>query len=107
LIVLFGGFLVEEQSQQFRVRTPRPGEVLGLIIGRAGGSRFTVLCSDKKERMCRVPGKIKHDIWVKEGDYVIIEPWPIESDKKGDIIWRYTRIQADWLKRHGFLKDLE
>jgi translation initiation factor 1A len=101
--------LVEEQQgqQTFRVRTPKDKEVLGQIIGRAGGSRFMVLCSDKKERLCRVPGKIKHDIWVKEGDYVIVEPWAIESDKKGDIIWRYTKIQADWLRRHGFLKGLE
>lgn len=97
----------EQEEQSFRVRTPKGKEVLGLITGRVGGSRFIVLCSDKKERMCRVPGKIKHDIWVKEGDYVIVEPWAIEGDKKGDIIWRYTKIQAEWLRKHGFLKDLE
>ena len=99
--------MADEQPTTFRVRTPRPGEILGLVIGRAGGSRFMILCSDKKERMCRIPGKIKHRIWVKEGDYVIIEPWTIESDKKGDIIWRYTKIQAAWLRRNGFLRDLQ
>lgn len=88
------------------MRTPRKDEIVGLVVGRMGGSRFAVNCSDKKERLCRVPGKIKHQIWVKEGDVVIIKPWEIEGDKKGDIIWRYTRIQADALRRQGYLKDL-
>ena len=98
--------MVEEAAPITRVRTPRTGEILGVVIGRTGGSRFMAICNDKKERMCRVPGKIKHQIWVREGDYVIIKPWSIEGDKKADIIWRYTRIQADWLRRNGFLRDL-
>jgi translation initiation factor 1A len=97
--------LVEEE-QQTRVRVPRKDEIIGIVIGRVGGSRFNVLCSDKKERMCRVPGKIKHQIWVKDNDVVIIMPWSIEGDKKADIIWRYTRVQSDWLRRNGHLKDL-
>ena len=98
--------MVEEAAPVARVRTPRPGEILGVVTNRSGGSRFMVICNDKKERMCRIPGKIKHQIWVREGDYVIIQPWQIEGDKKADIIWRYTKIQADWLRRNGFLKDL-
>ncbi|MEM2974158.1 MAG: translation initiation factor eIF-1A [Candidatus Micrarchaeia archaeon] len=97
-----------EQSQEgyFRLRTPKAGEIIGVITGRMGGTRFVVYCADKKERLCRVPGKIKHQVWVKEGDIVIVEPWPVESDKKGDIIWRYTRIQMHQLKKQGLLKDL-
>ena len=95
-----------EGGEEFRIRVPRKGEILGIIVGRMGGSRFVVMCSDKKERLCRIPGKIKHQIWVKDKDIVIVEPWSIEGDKKGDIIWRYTGIQANWLKRKGYLKDL-
>jgi len=95
-----------EEEQQTRVRVPRKDEIIGIVTGRVGGSRFHVLCSDKKERMCRVPGKIKHQIWVKDNDIVIIMPWSIEGDKKADIIWRYTRVQSDWLRRNGYLKDL-
>jgi translation initiation factor 1A len=88
-----------------RVRTPKKDEIIGIVIGRVGGSRFIVNCNDGKERMCRIPGRIRHQVWVKENDYVIIQPWSIEGDKKGDIIWRYTRVQAEWLKRQGYLKD--
>lgn len=94
-------------GQEFtRARTPRKGELLGVVTGRSGGARFVVLCEDKKERMCRVPGKIKHTVWVKEGDVVIIEPWSIEGEKRGDIVWRYTRTNLDWLRRQGYLKNL-
>ena len=94
------------QEGYFRLRVPRDKEIMGITTGRMGGGRFTVYCADKKDRMCRVPGKIKHQVWVKEGDIVIIEPWSVEGDKKGDIVWRYTRTQVYNLKRQGLLKDL-
>ena len=90
----------------FRLRLPRDKEILGVVTGRLGGSRFAVYCADKRERMCRVPGKIKHEVWVREGDIVIIKPWSVEGDKKGDIVWRYTKIQSYHLKKQGKLKDL-
>lgn len=94
-------------GQEFtRSRTPRKGEMFGVVIGRSGGARFIVLCEDKKERMCRVPGKIKHTVWVKENDVVILKPWDIEGDKKADIVWRYTRTGVEGLKRQGYLKNL-
>jgi translation initiation factor 1A len=87
-----------------RVRVPKKGELLGLVIGMMGASRLLVSCADGKERLCRIPGKIKRRVWVKEGDVVIIEPWEIEGDKRADIIWRYTRIQSDWLRANGYYK---
>jgi len=90
----------------FRLRVPRGNEILGVVTGRMGGSRFTVYCNDKKDRLCRVPGKIKHEVWVKEGDIVIIEPWSVEGEKKADIIWRYTKTQSYNLRKQGLLKDL-
>jgi len=96
--------LVEGDEEIGRVRPLREGEVFGVVISMMGGSRVLVDCADGKERLCRIPGKIKRNIWVKEGDYVAIQPWEVEGDKKGDIAWRYTRLQADWLKRKGLLK---
>jgi translation initiation factor 1A len=87
-----------------RMRLPRKGEVLGMVIGMMGASRMLVDCVDGKERLCRIPGKIKRRIWVKDGDVVLIKPWEIESDKKGDLVWRYTRLQADGLRREGYMK---
>ncbi len=87
-----------------RVRLPRKGEVLGVVTQLMGGARMTVQCVDGKERMCRVPGKIKKHIWVIEGDYVLVEPWSIEPNEKADIAYRYTKSQADNLKRMGIIK---
>ena len=92
-------------SEPIRIRMPRENdrEVLGVVIGVMGGSRMRVACKDQKERMCRKPGKLKNTIWVKDGDDVIIKPWEIQSDIKGDIVWRYNPMQARMLKERGMV----
>ena len=96
--------MAEEAEPFARVRLPRKGEVLGVVISMMGASRMLVDCIDGKERMVRIPGKIKRTIWVKSGDVVLVKPWEVEVDKKADLVWRYTRLQADWLRREGHLK---
>jgi len=86
-----------------RIRMPREGEVLGIVIALVGGSRMKVACKDGKERTCRIPGKFKNRVWVRDGDVVIVKPWEIEGDKKGDIIWRYYPLQARILKEKGHI----
>ncbi|MCX6778530.1 MAG: translation initiation factor eIF-1A [Candidatus Micrarchaeota archaeon] len=95
--------MVEEEVMG-RMRIPRSDEIVGTVEAMVGGSRMVVSCSDGKERTCRIPGKIRRRIWVKEGDTVIVKPWCIEGDKKGDIMWRYTKLQAGWLRRKGHIK---
>lgn len=92
------------EQPQVRVRLPRGREVLGLVVGLVGGSRMIVTCKDGKERNCRVPGRLKNQVWVRDGDVVIVEPWVIEGDKRGDIIWRYTPMQAKFLRERGYIK---
>jgi len=92
---------VEEERR--RLRMPREGEVLGIVLGLMGGSRMKVACKDGKERMCRIPGKLRNRVWVREGDVVIVKPWEIEGEKKGDIIWRYWPLQAKILKEEGHI----
>lgn len=93
-----------EEEQPVRVRTPREGEVLGTVDEVLGASRFRVSCQDGRKRICRVSGKFRKRVWVKEGDVVLVQPWDIQPEEKGDIIWRYTRTQAGWLQRRGYLK---
>lgn len=93
-----------QPSEHVRVRLPRGNEVLGIIEEMLGGSRFRVACQDGKLRMCRIPGRSKRRVWIRMGNTVLIKPWDIEPDEKGDIIWSYTRVQADWLRRKGFVK---
>ncbi len=95
--------LEKNSSNEGRFRMPRGSEVFGIVISLMGGSRMRVACKDGKERMCRIPGKMKNTIWVKDGDAVIVKPWDIEGDKKGDVVWRYRPLHAQWLKERGLL----
>jgi translation initiation factor 1A len=91
-------------DQLTRVRFPKDDEILGVVTGLMGGSRMTVICNDGKERMCRIPGKMKKRIWVKEGDAVAVKPWDVEGDKKADIAWRYMPLETAVLRKKGLLK---
>jgi translation initiation factor 1A len=91
------------EEEIVRVRMPRGKEMLGTVIEMLGASRFRVDCSDGKERICRVPGKFKRRVWVKMGNVVLLKPWEVQSDERGDIVWRYTPSQVNWLMRRGFL----
>ena len=91
----------------FRVRLPRAPETMGIVDQRVGGSRMIVRCFDGKTRNCRIPGRLKRSLWVRETDIVIIEPWELGGDEKGDVIFKYRRNQVDWLRKNGHLKALE
>ena len=90
-----------------RVRLPRGREVLGVVQQRFGGSRMKVRCLDGKSRVCRIPGRLKRKLWVRDGDILLIEPWELGGDEKGDVVFKYKPIQADVLRRRGMLKPLE
>jgi translation initiation factor 1A len=88
-----------------RVRPPRGNEVIGIIEQRHGGNKMLIRCLDEKERNCRVPGRLKRALWLRPGDVVIIEPWELDPEKKGDVLFKYRPNQVQWLKRKGFLKE--
>ena len=97
----------EGQPIIVRVRYPRGKEIIGIITQRVGGSRMIVSCMDGKQRNCRVPGRFKRDLWLREGDVILIEPWEFEGDTRADIIFKYTKAEAEKLKRDGLLKTNE
>lgn len=96
------------EEQLIRVRLPRGKEVLGIVQQRLGGSRMRVLCLDGKERICRIPGRLRRELWVRDNDVVIVEPWELGGDAKGDIIHKYrSKVEVEFLKRKGYLKKIE
>lgn len=84
-----------------RLRVPHQGEILGVVEQMMGFDRLRVRCKDGHTRMCRIPGKIRKRLWIRENDVVIVRPWAVQGEEKGDIIYRYTRTQVDWLMRKG------
>jgi translation initiation factor 1A len=78
---------------------PSSNDVLGVAVKMLGAERITV-----KDRLCRVRGKLKRRVWIREGDIVLVSPWDFQSDTRGDIFWRYRKNQSDWLRSHNYLK---
>jgi len=82
---------------------PGGTDVLGVCTKLLGYDRILVKCQDGNERLCRIRGKMKRRVWIRMGDIVLVSPWDFQSDKRGDVIIRYTRGQAETLRRKGLL----
>ena len=98
--------MFDQQGEIIRVRMPKKGEILGIVTSMLGGGRLEARCEDGNKRVCRIPGKMKKKIWVRIGDLILIRPWVVQSNERGDVIWMYTKAQANWLKSKGFAKNL-
>lgn len=96
----------QEQEELRRTPIPRQGQVLGVCEQRVGGSRMKVRCMDGKTRICRIPGRLKRRLWVRENDILLIEPWELGGDEKGDVVFKYRPLQVEHLKRKGLLKEM-
>jgi translation initiation factor 1A len=97
-----------QEPQILRVRIPKGKEVLGIVKQRLGGSRMRVTCLDGRERICRIPGRLRRALWVRESNVVIVEPWELGGDEKGDVVYKYrSKAEVDFLKRKGYLKNIE
>ncbi len=96
----------QEEIEIARVRIPKSGEILGTVEMLLGGDKMRVKCEDGNVRICRIPGKLRKREWIKTGDLVLIQPWKAQSNERGDIVFRYTPTQANWLKRKGYIKTI-
>ncbi len=96
----------DDSGANFRFRTPDrdKGELFGIADQLLGGSRLHVMCEDGKKRLARIPGRMKRRMWIREGDLVILNPWDFQ-DEKADIVWRYTKTQAQHLSRRGHVPE--
>jgi translation initiation factor 1A len=87
-----------------RVRMPRVNEILGIVEEMLGAGRFRVDCKDGKQRVCRVSGKFKKKQWIRPGDLVLVKPWDVQGDEKGDVIWKYKRAETEWMRKKGLIE---
>jgi len=97
----------QEEIEVSRIRLPRQGEVLGIAEMMVGGDKIRTKCDDGNMRLVRIPGRLRKRIWVREGDLILVEPWKVQTNERGDVIFRYTSTQANWLKRKGFMKSID
>ena len=87
---------VLNESQLKEIRLPEEEELLG-------SDQVLVKCTDDVTRRGRIRGKLKRRIWIRDNDIVILAPWDFKPLERGDIIWRFTLGQVDWLKQNDHL----
>lgn len=91
-----------EEIEIARTRIPRLPEVLGVVETMLGGDKVKANCTDGNVRVCRIPGRFRKRIWINPGDLILIKPWIVQSNIRGDVAFVYTPTQANWLKRKGY-----
>lgn len=94
--------IISEEEIKDRV-LPVANDVLGIATRLLGFDRVLMKCQDGHERLCRLRGKMKRRVWIRIGGVVLVSPWDFQSHKRGDVIWRYKKSQAEWLRKNGYL----
>ncbi len=81
---------------------PDDDQMFAVVTDMLGGGRVRLRCEDGKERMGRIPGRMRFRTWIREDDVVIIEPWDWQ-DEKADVEWRYESDAAQQLREEGHI----
>ena len=104
------GNVFEETINESNIVMPKENQVFGYLEQSMGFSKYRVRCSDRLVRLCTIPGKLRRRFKgrnkLKEGDIVIVQPWEIQSDERGDILHRYRYNEVLFLKKKGYLDDI-
>ena len=100
---------VEQSPEELigRIRFPRKNELeqFAVVMQLLGVDKIRVACEDGKERLARIPGRMRKRVWMREGDLVLVKLWDFQPIKC-DIIWRYVGVQVEHLKKRGLLNNL-
>lgn len=91
--------------KKLRMPNPKELEQFAIVTKLLGTNKVMALCQDGKERNCRIPGRMKKRVWLREGDLVIVRLWEFQPDK-ADIEWRYSNNEKFHLAKKGLLKGL-
>lgn len=92
-----------EETQRKNLRMPGEGEMFAVVTEMLGGRRVRLRCNDGKERLGRIPGRMRFRTWVNKDDIVLIEPWSFQ-DEKANVEWRYDSADAAQLRREGHIR---
>jgi len=83
----------------------KEGEQFAIATQLLGVNQIKAIAEDGKERNCRIPGKMKKKVWIREGDLILIKVWDFQPSK-ADIAWRYLGFQREYIQKKGLLKNL-
>ena len=98
----------DDELSPRRLRMPHrdESEIFAIVKKMHGTDQVKAICEDGMERGCRITGKMRKRVWVREGDLIIIKIWDFQPEK-ADIKWRYTGGQRNFLEKKGYLSKLQ
>ena len=103
VLYVMGKRQVKNESDLKEMRLPEEGELFGRVLKMLGGENVMVKCTDGVTRRGRIRGKLKRRVWIRDNDIVIIAPWDFKQNEQGDIVWRFTLPQMEWLKDNNHI----
>ncbi len=86
-------------------KLPRGDQQYAVVREMSGGSRMRALCEDGRNRMIRIPGRLKRRMWCRVNDIILIKPWPVQADTKADLVYRYLPAERKWLYRRNMVPE--
>ncbi len=92
-----------EGEEELLLPKEEEGQMLCVVTDIIGGNYIKVFCQDGKERMGRIPGKLRRRMWMNPKDIVLLSVWEFRDDR-GDVIYRYTRDEIKKLLELGILE---
>ena len=103
ITMIMGKRQVKSESALKEIRLPEEGELFGRVLKMLGGENVLIKCDDNVTRRGRIRGKLKRRVWIRDNDIVIIAPWDFKEGDQGDIVWRFTLPQVQWLKENNHI----
>lgn len=90
-----------------RLRTPRKKdfEMFAIVTKMQGTNKLLAICEDGLERQCRIAGKLKKRVWIRENDLIIVKIWDFQPIK-ADVVWRFLEPAKNYFRRKGMLTKL-
>ena len=85
-------------------RLPDDDQVFGKVTNMLGANKIKARCLDGEERLCRIPGRMQKNVWIREDDIIIVDPWDWQ-DEKADVVHRYDEQDKEELTE--VISDLE
>lgn len=78
------------------------GQEYCMVTKMLGDARLQGLCSDGKERICKIRGSMskRRKVWISIGDYVLISLRDFQDDK-ADVIYKYRKEEVKSLVKYG------
>ena len=94
-------------SERRAGKLPSGDQQYAVVREMSGGSRMVALCEDGNNRMVRIPGRLKRRMWIRVNDIILIKPWPVQGDRKADLVYRYLPAERNWLRKRKMIpRDL-